>query len=140
MPASLHYGPCCNEAGESFPKSHGKVGAGASGEREVRERLERKKCRTSTPKGHEEVGAGRASVPEGHEEVGAEVSDGRKATKRLVLKLAMDEGARTGTTVLALKLTTGERARTGTATPALSLAWPKITIKSSRAILCRNNS
>ena len=73
-------------------------------------------------------------MPEGHEEVGAEVSDGRKATKRLVLKLAMDEGARAGTAALVLKLTADERARTGTATPALSLAWPKITIKASRAI------
>ena len=92
----------------------------------------RKKWRTSTPKGHEEVGAGRASVTEGHEEVGAEASDGRKVTQRLVLKLAMDEGARTGTAALVLKLTPDARARTGTATPALSLAWPKITIKSSR--------
>ena len=96
--------------------------AGASPPR-VRERLERKKWRTSTPKGHEEAGAGRASVPGGHEEVGAEASD-----KRLALKLAMDEGARTGTAMLVLELTTDERARTGTATPVLSLAWPKITI------------
>ena len=91
--------------------------------------------RARAPRGHQEAGTGRARIPEGHEEVGAEVSDGRKATKRLALKLAMDEGARAGTAMLVVKLVTDESARTGTATPALSLAWPKITIKSSRAIL-----
>ena len=55
----------------------------------------------------------RARVPEGHEENGAEASDGRKATQRLVLKLAMDEGARAGTPMLVLKLNDGRKCPNG---------------------------